>query len=234
MTFIETLNRLISDNDACRYEQSIEIYIRQKLPTIFNFIFKDIEIETDCSFSLRKNSKGCLIHLQNNFFEIIGQYEKNSPEFSFDIHLNLQRRVIPTVGCYFNEYLELLRYEFRSNFGQFGFEQNLYMHSVRFSDESRTRKFHLEHIKNRSITILENLEPTVHKVDRNFDKVLSSLLLFNFRKSDVYSDAFNYLPTINLDDSVMTTNFINELSSRYYNKDALFEDSLHLMAMYDF
>lgn len=234
MTFIETLNHLISDNGSCRHEQSIGIYIKQQLPAIFNFIFKDIEIESDCYFSLQKNSIGCLIHLQNNFFEIIGNYIKDSPEFSFDIHLNLQRRVIPTVVCYFNEYLNLLRYEFRSNFGQFEFEQNLYMHSVRFSDESRTRKFHLEHIKNRSITLLENLEPTVHKVDRNFDKTLSKLLLLNFRKSDVYLDSFNYLPSINLNDSTMTTKFINELASRYYNNDRVLKNSLELITMYEF
>lgn len=234
MTFIETLNHLIAGNGNWHHEQSIEIYIKQQLPTIFNFIFKDMQIETDSSFYIRKNSDSCLVHLQNNTFEMFGVYSKHSDLFKCEIRLNLQKRVIPTVICYFNDYFQLLKYEFDSNFGQFGFEHTLHMNSVRFSDESRRRKFYLKHNKENSVIVLEHIDDAVHKVDRNFDKTLSQLLLLNFRKPDVYQDAFNYLPSINLNDSIMTIKFINELSSRYYKNDRFLKSSLELITMYEF
>jgi len=236
MTFFDNLNNLISHIDSIENEKIVEARLKDKLASVFNFIFIDQTIDPICTFYVRLSNNSCLIELKNNAFWIIATYSVGAKEFSFTIRLNLQKTSVPPVYCYFDENLNLLRYEHTGNFGEFGFNRSLFMKTVRYADGTRNRNMYLKKNpvhKLSPVSVISNLDESIHQVDREFDRLLSKVLLFNFWQHDLFKAAFEYLPEIDFDDDKIMTTFINDLCLRYKNNDLLLNNSLELMVMHN-
>lgn len=236
MLFIESLKNLTTGIEPVRSKIEIESKFREKLPVMLAFISgRDFDIPF-LNFHSRRNENGFIFHIEHDSFELTSIHHNDKKEFTCDIEFKIQLTFMSGkyVTCRFDEDLNIKNFSYKMNFGSFGSGNSLFIENIKYFDGNHKRQIYLQNVNDHSIKVIEDLKVSVHKEDREFENFLSKIIGINYFKPEFYSEAFNYLPEIDLHDISKMSYFINELHERYIKKDTLLQQSLELLDIHDF
>lgn len=233
MLFNESLNNLLDGVDTVPSQLEIEAKFREKIPKVLEFVYGRPVIEQFLRFHIKKTMHGCIIDVKGEDFNLVSIHTKEKTAFSCDIDFESIPDTIPVryITCLFDDDLNIESFKCSMNFGDYGNQNSLYIDNIKYFNGQHKRKIYLRNIKTYVSKIIDNLNPDVHKEDPEFEVFLRKIMLINCTKKELYQEAFNYLPVIDMYDSVSMGTFINDLHYRYSRKDILIEQSLALFEM---
>lgn len=236
MLFNQSLKNLIAGIETVRSEVEIEAKFRDKLPIILEFISgRKFDIPF-LNFYSKRNENGCIFRIEHDSFDLTSIHSFAKKAFTCEIEFKMSLTFMSGkyVNCRFDEDLNIENFSYQLNFGSFMTGSSLFIENTKYFDGNHKRKIYLKNVSNHSITVIEDLNVDVHKEDPVFEDFLAKIIKVKYFKPEFYRDAFNYLPAIDLQDTVIMSSFINDLHERYINKDSLITQSLELLDMHDF
>lgn len=233
---MESLQNLMAGIEPMRSGVEIEAKFRDNLPIMLEFISgRKFDIPF-LDFHSRRNENGCIFHIDHDSFELTSIHSVNKKEFTCEIDFKIKLNFMSGsyVNCRFDEDLNIENFRYQMNFGSFMSGNSFFIENTKYFDGNHKRKIYLQNVNNHSITVIEDLNVDVHKEDPVFEDFLAKIIKVKYFNPEFYSDAFNYLPAIDLQDTVIMSSFINDLHERYINKDSLITQSLELLDIHDF
>jgi hypothetical protein len=236
MLFNESLKNLIAGIEPMQSKLEIESKFREKLPTILEFISGRTFDTPFLNFHSRRNENGCIFHIEHDSFILssIHSFAKKAFTCDIDFNIHIGSGSIRNVTCQFDEDLNITSFNYQMNFGSFMSGNSFFIQNTKYFDGNHKRKIYLKNVNDHSIVVIEDLNVAVHKEDPAFEDFLAKILGLNYIKPEFYSDAFNYLPSIDLKNTSKMSAFINELHERYIQKDTVLYQSLALLEIHDF
>lgn len=235
MIFIDALNNYMKGIEPLKHELAMEAIFREKLPTALNFIFGE-----PVPFSLhdvhkRRNEHGCILNIIYHSFELTSIHTHGKECFTCDIEfkvkLNSNSLPVKNATCRFDNEFNLTDFTYVMNIGSFLTDNSIYIENTKNFDGRHQKKMYFKHVHTGSIIPIDVINPALHKEDREFERLLSKIFLYNCIQSEFYQSAFGYLPSIDFYDASIMAVFINELNERYIKKDKLLYQSISLLDM---
>lgn len=226
----------MAGEDYSSNKLAIEEKFRLKLPLIIEFISGQLFENLSLKFFMTTSSNQCSLNITNVFFDLISTYRSDSKEYTCYIYFKTTLDFISYKGiiCHFDNDLNIRKFCYRISFGSLGFKNRLCMENTKHFNGNYNRKLYLQTFKSLSINLIEDLNTAIHQEDHEFDKYLSKIFTINYTKPEFYSELFNYLPVIDLNDTKKTAYFLNKLHERHSHKDKVLKRSFELLEMYNF